>query len=101
MILTGIYNSYSPNIENFFGNNNLQNYQNDEINKILTEVKEIKDEKTLKEKYNKIIQIYEAERPFIGLYRNKQTVVKSQNLSGEIISNNYFSYYNLEEWNRI
>ena len=101
MILTGIYNSYSPNIETFFGNNNLQNYQNDEINKILTEVKEIKDEKTLKEKYNKIIQIYEAERPFIGLYRNKQTVVKSQNLSGEIISNNYFSYYNLEEWNRI
>ena len=101
MILTGIYNSYSPNVETFFGNNNLQNYQNDEINKLLTEVKEIKDEKTLKEKYNKIIQIYEAERPFIGLYRNKQTVVKSQNLSGEIISNNYFSYYRLEDWNRI
>ena len=28
MILTGMYNSYSPNLETFLGNNNLQNYNN-------------------------------------------------------------------------
>lgn len=101
MILTGVYNSYSPNLETFFGANNLENYSNAEINNLLNEVKTIKDENLLKEKYKRIIQIYEEEKPFISLYRNKQTIVKSQNLSGEINGNNYFSYYNLDSWNRI
>lgn len=100
-ILTGVYNSYSPNLIPFFGENNLQNYSNNELNGILNEVKSISDEGLLKEKYKRIIQIYEEERPFIGLYRNRQTIVKSQNLAGEIVGNNYFSYYFLENWYRI
>ena len=100
IILTGVYNSYSPNVETFFGNNNLQNYSNEEMNKILTEVKSITDVNLLKEKYNRIIEIYEHDCPFIGLYRNKQTVVKGQNLAGEVTGNNYFSYYNLDTWYR-
>ena len=100
MILTGVYNSYSPNIETFFGNNNLQNYNNEEVNKLLSEVETITDANLLKEKYNRIVQIYEEERPFIGLYRNKQTIVKSQNLAGEVLGNNYFSYYKIEDWYR-
>ncbi len=101
MILTGVYNSYSPNLISFFGENNLQNYNNEEINKLLKEVKTITDENLLKEKYKRIVQIYEEEKPFISLYRNKQTIVKSQNLAGEIVGNNYFSYYHLENWHRI
>ena len=100
MILTGVYNSYSPNIEAFFGNNNLQNYNNEEVNRLLSEVETITDANLLKEKYNRIVQIYEEERPFIGLYRNKQTIVKSQNLAGEVLGNNYFSYYKIEDWYR-
>lgn len=100
MILTGVYNSYSPNLTTFFGENNLQNYNNEEMNKLLSEVKTITDENLLKEKYKRIVQIYEEEQPFISLYRNKQTIVKSQNLAGEISGNNYFSYYNLENWHR-
>lgn len=100
MILTGVYNSYSPDITSFFGENNLQNYNNEEINKLLKEIKTVKDENLLKEKYKRIAQIYEEEKPFISLYRNKQTIVKNQNLSGEIMGNNYFSYYRLENWHR-
>lgn len=101
IILTGIYNSYTPNVETFFGANNLQNYNNDEINTILTDVKNIKEENLLKEKYDRIVQIYNDELPFISLYRNKTTVVKSQNLAGEITPNNYFSYYNFYAWSRM
>ena len=99
-ILTGVYNSYSPDVEKFFGNDNLQNYSNDEMNRLLSEVKSTADINLLKEKYNKIIEIYEKERPFVGLYRNKQTIVKGQELAGEVKGNNYFSYYNLETWYR-
>lgn len=100
MIITGVYNSYSPNLEFFFGNDNLQNYYNEEIEKLLTEIKSVNDEKILSEKYQRIIDIFYEEYPFIGLYRNKITVIKSQNLSGEIKSNDYFSYFGIEEWYR-
>lgn len=100
MILTGVYNSYSPDLTSFLGENNLQNYANEEMNNLLKEVKTITDENLLKEKYKRIVQIYEEDKPFIGLYRNKQTIIKSQNLAGEIIGNNYFSYYHLENWHR-
>ncbi len=101
MILTGVYNSYSPNVETFFGPNNLQNYKNDEINTILSDVKNIKDENLLKEKYNKILEIYNNELPFLSLYRSKSTVIRSQNLAGELTPNNYFSYYNFYTWSRM
>ncbi len=101
MILTGVYNSYSPNVETFLGNGNLQNYNNEELNTIITDVKNIKDENLLKEKYNRIIEIYNNDIPFISLYRNKVAVVRSQNLAGEITPNNYFSYYNFYSWSRM
>lgn len=100
IILTGIYNSYSPNLETFFGDNNIENYKNDEITSILQEVKNIKDENTLKEKYKRIIQIYNEEQPFISLYRDKAMIIKSRNLSGEVFGNNYYSYYRIETWKR-
>ncbi|MCI8362008.1 MAG: hypothetical protein HFJ41_02520 [Clostridia bacterium] len=101
MILTGVYNSYSPNVETFFGPNNLQNYKNEELNAILTDVKNIKDENLLKEKYDKILEIYNNELPFLSLYRSKSTVIRSQKLAGELTPNNYFSYYNFYTWSRM
>ena len=101
MILTGVYNSYSPDISAFLGTDNLQNYNNDEINKIISEVNNINDENLLKEKYKRIEQIYNEEQPFISLYRNKNYIIKSRSLSGEISGNNYFSYFNIESWNRL
>lgn len=101
VLLTGVYNSYSPDITFFFGQNNLENYDNTEINQLLNEVKTITDVNLLKQKYERIVEIYQDDKPFISLYRDKQTIVKSQNLTGEIIGNNYFTYYRLENWYRI
>lgn len=101
IILTGVYNSYSPNVETFFGDNNLENYNNDQMKSILTDVKNITDETKLKEEYSKIIQIYNDELPFISLYRNKTTVVRGQGLAGEITPNNYSSYYKFYTWYRM
>lgn len=101
MILTGVYNSYSPNLEGFFGDNNLQNYNNDEIKSILTEVKNINDKNLLKEKYKRIIELYNEQLPFVSLYRNKETIIRSQKLSGELQPNNYTTYYRFYTWSRV
>lgn len=101
MLLTGVTNSYSPDLTTFFGTDNLQNYTNQELINIINEVKSITDTNLLKEKYNRILEIYNEEVPFVNLYRNKQTVVKSQNLAGELKPNNYFSYYGISSWYRM
>lgn len=101
MILTGVYNSFSPNLNNFFGEDNLQNYNNNEIITILNDLKNNNSEDFLKERYKKIFEIYNDEQPFICLYRNKVTIVKDKNVMGGLICNNYFSYYNLYDWYRI
>ena len=100
MIITGINNGYSPDLSYFFGKNNIANYENEEMTSILNEVKNISDENTLKEKYNRIVQIFEDEMPYICLYRNIDKVVYSIRLTGSIIPNNYTVYNNFETWYR-
>ena len=100
MLITGVYNSYSPNVETFFGDNNLENYTNEEVTSILNEVKKTNDNNKLKDKYSRLLDIYNNDLPFISLYRNKSIVVKNQNLAGEITPNNFFSYYNINTWAR-
>ena len=100
LLLTGIYNSYSPNVELYFAQGNLENYNNEEVLNLLGEIRNITDEKTLKEKYDRIETIYKDEMPFISLYREKIYVVKSQNLAGELKANNFYSYYGINDWYR-
>lgn len=100
MIITGVYNGYSPDLSYFLGEDNIGNYENEEIKNILFELENITDEKIIKEKYNRIIEIYEDEMPYICLYRNKSKVVYSMNLIGEFNPTNYTAYYNLEKWYR-
>lgn len=100
LILTGVYNGYSPNLNYYFGNKNIANYENEEMIQILSEVNNITDEKLLQEKYDKMIQIYEEDVPYICLYRNKGKVVYSMKLTGEFRPNNYTAYYHMEKWYR-
>ena len=65
---------------------------------MLKEVEAIQEEELLKQKYQEIVNIYQEEQPFISLYRNKVTVIKDQNLAGEVTPNNFFSYYHFEDW---
>ena len=100
MIITGVNNGYSPDLTYFFGEGNISNYNNEEMHSLLNEVKNISNSELLKEKYNRIIEIYEDEIPYICLYRNKEKVVHGIRLTGEMSPNNYTVYYNFENWYR-
>ena len=100
MIITGVNNGYSPDLSYFFGKDNIANYKNEEIQGILNDIKNISDKNLLTEKYNRIIEIYEDEMPYICLYRNREKIVYSIRLTGEIAPNNYTAYSNFENWYR-
>ncbi len=100
MIITGINNGYSPDLSYFFGEGNIANYENEEMLSILNEVKNISDPNLLKEKYDRIVQIFEDEMPYVCLYRNIDKVVYSIRLTGTIFPNNYTVYNNFETWYR-
>ena len=98
MLLCSVNLSYSPNIETFFGKNNMANYVNDEVNTILDEVKNTTDENTLKERYKRLAEIYKEDVPYISLYNNKFTVCFHSNLKGDTNPNWYNVFYNIAGW---
>ena len=98
MLLTGVTLSLSPNLQTFFGPGNLANYNNEEINSILNEVQNITKEDLLKEKYNRIRQIYNDELPYIGLYSNYYEVASNWTLKGSIPVNWYNIYDTIGSW---
>ena len=100
IILTGMYNSYSPDLNTLYAENNLANYKNEEIFETLTNINNTTDRTILKEKYNRLIEISQEDVPYIGLCRNKNIMVCSPNLIGEISPNNYTCYYNIDTWYR-
>lgn len=100
MIITGVNNAYSPDLNYFLGEDNISNYENEEMLSLLNEVKNISDKQLLIEKYNRIIEIYEDEVPSICLYRNTNKLVYGIRLTGEISPNNYTVYHNFENWYR-
>lgn len=100
MIVTGVYNGYSPDLSYFLGEDNIAQYEDEEIKTILNDLKNITDEATMKEKYERIIQIFEEDVPYICLYRNKAKAIYSMRLIGEFSPNNYTAYYHFENWYR-
>ena len=98
MILTGITESMSPNLEIFFGASNLANYVNEEIATIMSEVKNITKEELLTEKYARIRQIYDDERPYIGLYSSYYGIISNWNLKGKIVANWYNIFMDIKNW---
>lgn len=100
MILINNNYGYSPSVQKFFGYNNIANYYNDEINNILSEVKYITDEKELKQKYSRLVEIYNDEVPYISLFYNVNTMIYSNKLKGTMSPNSYNLFYNIETWYR-
>lgn len=100
MILTGVNSSLGPDLSSYFAPGNIANFENAEMTSLLNEVKNIQDEKLLKEKYNRIIEIYEEQMPYIFLYYSKNTMVYSPNLVGEINPNAYNIYEGIGSWYR-
>lgn len=100
MILTGVNRGISPDLSYYFAQNNSSNFYNEEMNQLLNEVKNIRDENILKEKYKRIIEIYEEQMPYVFLYYNKNTLVYSTGLVGEFNPNMYNIYEGIGTWYR-
>ena len=100
IILTGLELGFSPNVETFFGNNNIANYYNQEVIDIINTVKNTAESNILYEKYSRLYDIYLEEAPYIGLYRNTNCIIYNQNLVGNIRPNTFNVYHNIEKWYR-
>lgn len=100
ILLTGTYNSYSPDVSFYLAEGNLANFREETCIDLLNEIKGITDEQLLKEKMKQIVAIYQEEVPYIGLYRNRQTAIISPNLVGKIEPNNANLFYHIENWYR-
>ncbi len=96
--LCSINLSLSPNVSTFFGEGNLANYSNDEINNIMNEVKNTTDENILKEKYQRLMEIYKTDIPYISLYNNKHTIAYNTALVGDIPQSWFNPFYGIEGW---
>lgn len=98
MAICSTYVSPSPNLDTYFGENNLANYSNDEVNSIRSEVMNTTDENVIKERYQRLIEIYKTDIPYISLYFNKYTVAYSSEIAGEITPNWFYQFYGIEGW---
>lgn len=90
--------SPSPNITTYFGEGNLANYSNEEVNDIMNEVKNTTDDNVLLEKYSRLAEIYKSDIPYISLYNNKYTVAYSSEIVGEVTPNWFYQFYGIEGW---
>lgn len=100
VILTGIYNGYNPDLSYFYGDNNIANYKNDEVKSIISEVKNITDQKLLQEKYKRIMELEKEDSIYISLYRNRNSLLINQNVIGNFEPTNYNAFRNFESWNK-
>ena len=98
IILCSRYLSPSPDLTTYFGDNNLANFYTDETRAIMQEINNTRDENVLKEKYKRLLEIYKTEIPYISLYTSKNAVVYNTSLAGEINSNWYNLFYNINTW---
>lgn len=98
LILCSMNLSISPNLSTFFGQNNLANFYNDDVDNLLNEVKNTVDDNKIKQNYRRLGEIYINEVPYISLYNNKYTVAYNKNLVGTVEANWYYQFYNIHDW---
>ena len=97
-IITGITRDLSPNLETYFGTSNYANFSNEELNNIMNELKNISKEDLLEEKFTRIRQIFNEQKPYIGLYSDYYSVANSWSLRGNIIPNWYNIFIDINNW---
>ena len=98
MMLCSIEQPIAPDLNTYFGANNLARYSTQEVNDIMNYVSNNTDENELKAKYQRLYDIYNEDVPYIGIARNKTLVLKNTDLTGEIKGNWYNMFYNIGEW---
>ena len=90
MILTGISDSINPNLDYFFGEGNLANYNNDSVKENLNNL----------DSFGDIQKVTNEDCPYIGLYRNKGIMLLNANVGGEFNLNNFNVYSSFNKWYR-
>ncbi len=100
IILAGTYFSFSPDLILYFGEGNLSNFKDEESLGIINDMKNITDDSLVKEKFSRLVEIYNAQIPYVSLTFSKNTVIYSNNLMGDISPNNYNIFYNVQNWYR-
>lgn len=98
MMLCSTQQPIAPDLTTYFGDNNLANFETEELTQIMNYLGNITDEGELKAKYQRIYEIYNDEIPYIGIARNKIITAKNTNLVGEVKANWYNLFYNINEW---
>ena len=99
-IIVNMNTSFSPNLNTFIGGGNVSNYSSEDLNQILAEIGNISDDNTMKEKYKKIIEIYNRDIPFINLARRNKVLIYNTNLVGVTKPTTYNMYNHIERWYR-
>ena len=94
-IITGTTISANPSIETYI---NSCNFSNEELNNLMAEVRNISKEELLKEKYNRIREIFNEQKPYIGLYNSYYSVESSWTLRGNVTANWYNIFINIDNW---
>ena len=97
-IIMGTTSSLSPNLDTYFGTSNYANFYNEELNNLMNEVKNITKEDLLEEKYARIRQIFNEQKPYIGLYSSYYSVASSWSLRGNITTNWYNIFIDINNW---
>ena len=90
--------SISPNLNSYFGSDNLANYDNGEVAGIMTEINNSTDKNVLQERYKRLKEIYISDVPYISLYFSKNVAIYNTSLAGEVNPNWYNIFYNIEIW---
>ena len=98
MILCEATTSIAPDLRTFFGDGNLANFTNNETKEIMNYIGNITEENELKEKYQKLYDIYNDEVPYIGIARNKISVITNTYLTGKIGAKWYNLFFGFNEW---
>lgn len=94
-IITGTTRGLSPNLELYFDS---ANFYNEELNNLLSEIKNITKEDLLEEKYIKIRQIYNEQIPYIGLYSSYYSIMSSWAFMGNINPSWYNIFIDINNW---
>ena len=100
ILLTGVTVGISPDLRRYLGSGNLANYEDSEVTDILGELYNLADEKMVKEKYEKLQNKYDTDRPYVGLYFNKQIIIHGTNLTTTPNITWFNIFYDIPNWNR-
>lgn len=91
---------YSPDVSSYFRENNISNYNNEEMNRLLNEYRYLSEEQDIQNNCSEIVKLYNNDCPYISLFYNINTMVYTNGLKGKVSPNSYNLFYNINEWYR-